>query len=181
MPLPPDLPPPCARSRGAFHQSTVRDEPDDNDEDVDDEMEEEEAKVMKEEARAWQEEGLVLDGDAEEGGVHQMEEEEDGVFDEEPGGPSTAKRPRASGAAEEAFMPLASRPSAGSVADSLQLRSMLSKGSSVEEVVQQPLGAQPSNPSVRHNRLLMHSPGGSNLRVSHTAVILSFYSCPWDG
>ena len=144
---------------------------------------------MKEEERAWQEEGLALDDDTEEGGVHQVEEEEDGeaaevAFDEELGGPSPAKRPRASGAVEEAFLPLASRPSTGSVADSLQLRTVLSKGSSMEEVVQQPmpssLGAQPSNPSIRHNRLLMHSPGGSNLRVSHSDVILSFYG-GWGG
>ena len=146
---------------------------------------------MKEEERAWQEEGLALDGEAEEGGVHQMEEDAEAqeaaevAFDEELGGPSPAKHPRASGAVEDAFLPLASRPTAGSVADSLQLRSAPSKGSSMEEVVQQPvpssLGAQPSNPSIRHNRLIMHSPGGSNLRVSHCAVVLSFYRCPGAG
>lgn len=197
MPLPPDLPPPSARSRGAFHRSAILDEPDDdNDEDVDDEIEEEEeeAKVAMEEETVPQGERLETEEGMEEEleeGVHQSEEEEgeteeaaEDVF-EELGGPSPAKHPRTS-SMEDAFPPLAVRSSTCSVVEVLQPRTLQSKGPSLEEALQQPLGRQPTSPmqqpvqslavqppspGLQHNRLLMRGPGGSNLRVSCCAVI----------
>ncbi|XP_076443852.1 uncharacterized protein LOC143282173 [Babylonia areolata] len=138
MPLPPDLPPPSAHSRGAFNCSAILDEADedDHDDDLEDDVDTEDDKGTEDEKPETEEDDEKPDTDDDEDEEDEDEEDvedEEEEEEEEDGKCSPTKQPRMAPVEEGVRSPLSSKETG-------QL-------SSQEQV---PAHTHPQQPSLRH-------------------------------